>query len=254
MDRSAGRLVASDLILSGTGIGQASVASAVWLDDFTARFAIVGTWSTGEIQVELAAGHLRDRAGNAVLGSTSRFTLTETKFVSLEASAIQVNAGALITATLRYGPGLSTDRIGLFSVGGNDDQAIDWFYLNGTKSSLTSGRTSAQLQFTAPSSSGEYQFRFFSSGVRIAASESFVVTGVDIFLDFDGGFLPNLPGVVVVEGATGRLYDPFHAYGSQTWDEQVRQILERVQADFAAIRGIGRSGRQLAEQPAIRTR
>ena len=185
------------------------------------------------VEVELVSDALRDKAGNVVRGPVSSFTVAAGASISLETSATQVNQGAVVTASLQNGPGLSSDWIGVFPVGGRDDQPIDWFYLNGTKSPSASGRNNAQLPFTAPATAGDFEFRFFSGGSRLAVSQSFEVSGVDIFLDFDGGYLPDLSGVVAVEGAAGQQYDAFHPYGTQTWDEQVRLILERVQADFA---------------------
>ena len=64
-------------------------------------------------------------------------------------------------------------------------------------------------------------------------SQSFIVTGVEIFLDFAGGYLPDLPGVVEVNGAAGLIHSGFVAYGGEDRSTEIQQIVDGVKQDFA---------------------
>jgi hypothetical protein len=125
------------------------------------------------------------------------------------------------------------DRVGLYEVGAGDDAPVSWFYLNGTQTPPAMGLSTADLTFQAPRLGGFYEFRFFSRGQRIATSSSLLVTGVEIFLDFAGGDLPDLPGVVEVNGSTGRNHPSFAAFGGEPIDVQIGKILDDVRQDFA---------------------
>ncbi len=54
-----------------------------------------------------------------------------------------------------------------------------------------------------------------------------------IFLDFDGGLLPELSDVVAVSGSTGMVHPGFVPFGSVDREEQIQRVVEGVRADFA---------------------
>lgn len=64
MDPSS--LSASALTLTGPGAGSATVQSANWVDENTARFTIGGQWGTGLVSGTMITGELRDLAGNTL--------------------------------------------------------------------------------------------------------------------------------------------------------------------------------------------
>ena len=63
----------------------------------------------------------------------------------------------------------STDWIGVYKVGTSDSQYLNWQYTNGLQSDV--------LTFTAPSESGNYEFRYFLNNgfERVATSLQFSV-------------------------------------------------------------------------------
>jgi hypothetical protein len=233
MNRSAGHLGIGNLVLSGAGVGAAAIGSADWIDDRTARFGIVGQWGVGPVDLSLVSPAVQDRAGNSVIGFSSEFRLISSPAATLELAASQVNAGALIRVSVDHGPADPADRVGLYNAGAADDSPASWLYLNGTQNQPILGISSAVLTFQAPQTSGSYEFRLFSRGQRIATSATFVVTGVEIFLDFAGGFLPDLAGVVEVNGSTGLTHPGFSPYGGESTDAQIAEIVGDVQQDFA---------------------
>ncbi|MFN0127301.1 MAG: Ig-like domain-containing protein [Verrucomicrobiales bacterium] len=234
MNRLAGELAPSDLALSGAGVGQARVATASWMDDHTARFTIDGEWGVGEVTMGLVAGALQDPSGNLLQAYFSTFTIEAEAPTRLTLSGTQVNAGGSMTVSLHNGPGNPGDRLALYPVDAPDAAPLDWVYLNGSRSVPVVGRTEASWTVTAPVQPGAYEFRLLSDGHTLMKSAVLVVRGIEIFLDFDGGYLADLPGVVEVGNSTGRVHDGFQGYSNQSRDSEIQQILAGVAADFAA--------------------
>src|SRR5207253_8798751 len=78
---------------------------------------------------------------------------------TLTMNTTTVTAGGAISFTLADGPANPTDWVGLFAVGATDRVFVDWMYLNGMKVAPATGLSSANLQFTAPSTPGTYEVR-----------------------------------------------------------------------------------------------
>ena len=100
-----------------------------------------------------------------------------------ELDALVANFGpeqaAEVKAIVAGGPGNRSDWVGLYRSAATDTQGgVDERYLNGSYSMPAAGLTSATVTFTAPSTPGTYNFRFFASNgyTRLAVSKSFTVT------------------------------------------------------------------------------
>jgi hypothetical protein len=96
---------------------------------------------------------------------------------SVTPSATSVAGGDNLTATVANGPGNRLDWVALYPVGSN--AAVDWLYLNGTRTPPSTGVTGVALTFTMPTSSGQYVLRLFSSSKStfVASSATVTVTG-----------------------------------------------------------------------------
>ncbi|MFC9558644.1 agmatine/peptidylarginine deiminase [Agromyces sp. NPDC056965] len=98
---------------------------------------------------------------------------------TIAADRSSVARGGTIRANVAGGPGGRRDWVGLYrasdpdSAGGYDEK-----YLNGQDNPPATGRTSATITFTAPSTRGAYNFRFFADDglTLLATSATFQVT------------------------------------------------------------------------------
>ena len=87
-----------------------------------------------------------------------------------------VAAGGTITVLVQDGPANVTDWVAFYSSGSADQTFLDWMYLSGTRVAPAAGQSSASLTFTAPSTPGTYQFRFFASNSYTRLATSAIVT------------------------------------------------------------------------------
>jgi hypothetical protein len=87
-----------------------------------------------------------------------------------------VNAGGTISVTVANGPANTNDWLGLVVSTAADTAYVDWIYLNGTTTRPTTGISNATLQFTAPTTTGTYDVRLFSSGAYTKLATSGPVT------------------------------------------------------------------------------
>ena len=88
-----------------------------------------------------------------------------------------VAPGGIITVTVANGPGNARDWVGLYTVTGADTPSISWWYLNGARTVPAQPLTEATLVFTAPTTPGTYQVRFFANDgyTRLATSATITV-------------------------------------------------------------------------------
>ena len=88
-----------------------------------------------------------------------------------------VAPGAAINFTISGGPANPKDWVALFATGANDSSYIQWKYLNGSTTAPATGVSSATLQFTAPTTPGTYNIRFFADNgfTRLATSVTITV-------------------------------------------------------------------------------
>ena len=92
-------------------------------------------------------------------------------------SATSVAAGANLTATIANGPGNRLDWVALYPMGSST--FVDWKYLNGTSVAPATGLTGATLNFTMPTTPGQYTLMFFSNNsyTVLATGATVTVTG-----------------------------------------------------------------------------
>ena len=88
-----------------------------------------------------------------------------------------VAPGGVIRFVVANGPENPTDWLGLFPATAADTQYIGWMFLNGTTVVPATGLSTATLQFTAPTTLGTYNVRFFANYgyTRLATSANITV-------------------------------------------------------------------------------
>jgi len=131
---------------------------------------------------------------------------------TLVASAGSVTAGAAIKVTVDDDDvneriEQTGDWVGIFAPGAAvppggaiDNIALfDWFYMNGSKSGPTTPISDAVIAFTAPSTPGSYEFRFYQNGSNFEADRlataPFTVTVPGIVMKFNVSSLKIGPSV-----------------------------------------------------------
>ena len=96
---------------------------------------------------------------------------------SVTPGAATVSAGAIISVTVSNGPGNRADFVLMVPAG---SAPMHWSgiyqYLSGSTTRPATGMTSATLSFTAPASSGNYEFRLFENDTWTLLATSSVVT------------------------------------------------------------------------------
>ncbi len=106
-----------------------------------------------------------------LLATSNQVVLAQVATVTATPSSVSL--GGAIRVSVAQGPGHRTDWVGIYRADQSDLQYLDWFYLNGSKSAPVSGLTSATVMFTAPPSSGTYNFRFFvNDGFTLVATSN----------------------------------------------------------------------------------
>jgi len=96
---------------------------------------------------------------------------------AISLASTSVEPGGVIQFTVSTGPGNPTDWVSLSLASAADNTYLTWIYLNGTTTSPATGVTTATLQFTAPTTPGTYNLRFFANNgfVKLATSETLAV-------------------------------------------------------------------------------
>jgi len=92
---------------------------------------------------------------------------------------VTISAGATVNVGVQEGSGSVGDWIGVYLTGTADSAYLNWFYLDGTKVQPSTGRTTATVVSTLPSTPGTYEFRLFPTGngafIRLATSPTMTV-------------------------------------------------------------------------------
>lgn len=111
------------------------------------------------------------------LATSNDVTVTATMNTpTVTASPTTVAPGGMISVAIANGPANPTDWVALVKVGDPDTNVLDWKYLNGTRTAPAMGVATAMLGFTAPTMTGSYDFRFFSSDTFTKLATSNTVT------------------------------------------------------------------------------
>jgi hypothetical protein len=109
----------------------------------------------------------------------TRLAISETFTVgpTLTVASTTVARGGSIEVTVRGGPANLKDWVGLARVSAPDTEYLDWKFLNGQRTAPATGLTTATLQFTAPSTPGTYEMRFYADNgfTRLATSATITV-------------------------------------------------------------------------------
>ena len=117
----------------------------------------------------------------------SRIATSGVISVSASAATISVNGvstpltvtpGSAFTAHIANGPGNPMDWVGFASGSAANNATIDWKFLSDSGYPPTPGVTSATLSFTAPTTPGTYELRFFFNNgfERLATSAAITVS------------------------------------------------------------------------------
>jgi hypothetical protein len=137
---------------------------------------------------------------------------TSSQLVSQQTGTIEVN-GMVPPAGVSTVPGANlavevtisgstfpADWIGLYTVGGGVGQHHAWMYLNGTQVLPLSGTSSANLNFTVPSTAGPFELRLYSNGTSTVIATSSTITTQSGTITVNGATPPA--GLTVNAGAT----------------------------------------------------
>jgi Calx-beta domain-containing protein len=111
------------------------------------------------------------------IATSSTITVLGPPAPTLTLSSTTVIRGGVFTLTVTNGPGNAMDWVTLGLVTSADINYYTWAYLNGTMVVPAVGVTDATLQFTAPSTPGAYNLRFFLNGgwSKLATSATITV-------------------------------------------------------------------------------
>ena len=107
-----------------------------------------------------------------------------------------VAPGGVIRFVVTNGPANPTDWVGLFPATAADTQYVGWMFLNGTRVVPATGLSTATLEFTAPTSFGTYNVRFFANYgyTRLATSAEITVAAAPAL---------SVGDVTIAEGNSG---------------------------------------------------
>ncbi|MBZ5556722.1 MAG: IPT/TIG domain-containing protein [Acidobacteriia bacterium] len=116
-------------------------------------------------------------------------------------STVPAQAGSRLSVHVTGGPANATDWVGLYSVGTGNGAYLSWRYLSGTTSPPAAGIATATLTFDAPTTAGNYEFRFFAANTYalLATSPTVIVDASSAQLAVDA--VPPPSGVTVVAGS-----------------------------------------------------
>jgi Putative Ig domain len=115
-------------------------------------------------------------ASDGNLQSQQAFTW---RVISFAASPATATFGQALTATIANSPGAAGDWVAMYQTGAANNQYLQWKYLNGQQTAPGTGLNAAVLNFTAPSTIGTYELRFFRNNAfsLLATSPAISVTG-----------------------------------------------------------------------------
>jgi hypothetical protein len=98
---------------------------------------------------------------------------------SIQPQSLSVKAGAVIKFTAANGNGNNLSWLALYASGADDYRNyLQWNFMNGTQTAPAGGIVNGSFQFTAPTTPGTYNIRWFGDGgyTRIATSTTITVT------------------------------------------------------------------------------
>jgi hypothetical protein len=108
---------------------------------------------------------------------------------TITSTSTKATPGQSIPVTAAGGTAAPTDWVALYLVGASDQSFIDWKYLSNSKTAPGASESPASLTFTAPTTPGSYEFRFFAAGDYTLLAKSVPVsvgTGLTILVSKGG--------------------------------------------------------------------
>jgi uncharacterized protein YodC (DUF2158 family) len=116
-------------------------------------------------------------AANSYQRLATSGTITVGSQRAVTVASPNVNPGGTISFSVSGGPGNPSDWVALVATSAADSAYVKWMYLNGTTTMPASGLANASLQFTAPTTSGTYEVRWFAANSyqRLATSSAIAV-------------------------------------------------------------------------------
>jgi hypothetical protein len=111
-----------------------------------------------------------------VLATSSTITVASSTATSVTPSATTLTAGSSLIAQIANGPAGRYDWVGLFAVGASNASSVARFYLNGTLNPPATGASTANVSFTAPQQTGQYNLRFFPNNGTTPTATSVTIT------------------------------------------------------------------------------
>jgi len=172
-----------------TADGTATAGSDYLANSGTLTFAPgVGTQSisvtvNGDVTVEpdeMFVVNLSGATGATISDAQGTGTITNDEAAlgpTVTASPTTVNPGDVITVAVANGPGNPMDWVTIGLATSPDAGWVAWKYLNNTMVAPVTGLTSATVTFTAPTTPGTYNVRFFANNIyqKLATSGNVIV-------------------------------------------------------------------------------
>ncbi len=115
---------------------------------------------------------------------------------AVSVTSTSVPPGGLIQFVVSNGPANRLDWVSLSTTSAGDNTYLDWKYLNGQRTAPLTGVSGATLQFTAPTTPGTYNIRFFTDNrlVKLATSATITVASAPTL---------TIGDITVTEGNSG---------------------------------------------------
>jgi hypothetical protein len=114
-------------------------------------------------------------AGTTKLATSATVTVQGPAPPALTVSPTTVSSGGTITVIVTNGPGNVSDWVALLSTSAGDGSYLTWKYLSDTGIPPATGLSGATLHFTAPTTPGTYNLRFFAGTTKLATSATVTV-------------------------------------------------------------------------------
>jgi hypothetical protein len=122
--------------------------------------------------------NIRFFANNTFTKLATSATITVGSGAAVTVASTTVAPGAVINFSVSGGPANAKDWVSLARASAPDSDYLDWKFLNGQKTAPAAGVSGASLQFTAPTTPGTYNIRFFENNslTKLATSATITVS------------------------------------------------------------------------------
>jgi hypothetical protein len=111
--------------------------------------------------------------------------------------------GGVVHALVENGPGNAGDWVALYAAGGSI--YLDWKYLNGTRTAPSTGMRTATVDFTLPTTPGNYVLQFYQNNSYTLLATSVTITVASVTLTIDSTTAPIVRAII--DGGPGNTTD-----------------------------------------------